>query len=923
MRSSCKKCRALLFAAVIIVFFNSANTSAFSLENKNSRKTVRIGLQDTDTVNPTGGDNRIIAFIKDYAQAIADYAGWNCIYVPGAWEDCLAREREGTIDILFDVSMTEERQKYFNYSSESMGTEMSILYGCHNTKYKYNDFKRFNGMKVACEKGSTIPVSFAEYAQQNGFSFTPVYYESGAVMFNALRKGEVDTLIQTNFYDAPEEFVMLAKCNPSPVYIVTPKADKKLKAELDNAMTQLFSFNPRFNADIYQYHFGTSATLITGYTTEEESYMASHPTVNVYYETTWEPFEYQRQGKAAGITPDIIRAIGKDTGIRFEFMLTPSTKDVYNSIVDHPNDAVMAVSYDYSWANKHDLLVTQPYIIGSVMRVTKTQGIEPKSVAVVKDGYLEHQIHAVYPNLEEKPFLTFAECLASVSKGDSDCVFLNYYQAGFYRSLEKYSEFSYQPDRNITQNISLGITKDSNPALYGILSKSLQRISADTVQGILNENSVMAEPLSLGILIRRYPIQTFGSIVFTLTLIGLLIILIVYASIRRKQSVILAAAKKDAENANNAKSEFLSRMSHDIRTPLHGIMGMTHIAKEQQNPPKTKDCLEKIDKSSHFLMGLVNDILDMSKMESGKIELHPEPYRAEDFNTYLDAVIRPLCEGKNQKLIIDAVRVPGFSPCVDILRTNQIFFNLFSNAVKYTPEGGTITCTLRETKTEGNKLVVTFDISDTGIGMSEQFQKVLFEPFTQENRESNTEIHGSGLGLAIVKKFTEAMGGTISVKSRLNEGTTFTVTLVAECKADVLEKEAQEKADSSFSRLAGKHILLCEDHPLNQEIAKALLEEKKMFVDIADNGQIGLEKFKRSPPGFYDAILMDIRMPVMDGYEAAKAIRTLARKDSATVPIIAMTADAFTGDMAKCTQAGMNGHITKPIDPNKLYEALI
>lgn len=912
-----------IYSLLLIITFCTTRLAAET--DIPNRRTVKVGLQDYDTINSSRDDNRLVSFIKDYSQAISDYAGWNCVYVPGLWSDCLEREKNGEIDILFDVSMTDERLRYFNYSSESMGTEMSILYGRKDTPLKYNDFTNFNGMKVACEKGSIISEVFSKYAKLNNFTFTPVFYDSGVYMFEALANGEVDAAVQTNFYDTPKGVVILAKCSPSPVYIVTQKSNSKLQAELDNAMAQLFSFNPRFNADMYQYHFTNSATQSSGYTQAEEKYLSSHPVVNVYYETTWEPFEFSQNGIAAGITPDIIRAIQKDTGITFNFMLTPSTQDVYNSIDSDKKDTIMAVSYDYSWANKHNLLITQPYINASVMRVTKSPNVIPKTVAVVKDGYLQHQIKTVYPELKEIPFLTFSECMSFLSNGEADCVFLNYYQAGFYRSSDKYNNFSYQPDSNLTQNISLGITKDSNSALYGILSKSLQKISSDTVQGILNENSLMKEPLTLRRLIRRYPTQSVILISAFLVLCGFLVIFIVSTEIRKKQNALLAAAKLEAENANNAKSEFLSRMSHDIRTPLHGIIGMTHIASGEQNPPKTVNCLQKIDQSSKFLMGLVNDILDMSKMESGKIELHPEPYSQKNFKTYIDAVIKPLCEEKNQNLIINENRTPGIEPLLDVLRANQILFNLFSNAVKYTPEGGSITCSVTETKADCGRLSIHLIISDTGIGMSEEFQKIIFQPFTQENRNSDSEIHGSGLGLSIVKKIIEAMSGTISVKSKLNEGTTFTIDVpadYAEIQTDENLTEAQAPGED-FSCLAGKHILVVEDHPLNQEIAKAILEEKKIIADIADNGQTGFEKFKHSPLNYYDVILMDIRMPVMDGYEATKAIRSLERSDAASIPIVAMTADAFTGDTQKCAQAGMNSHIAKPIDTDALYKILV
>ena len=389
----------------------------------------------------------------------------------------------------------------------------------------------------------------------------------------------------------------------------------------------------------------------------------------------------------------------------------------------------------------------------------------------------------------------------------------------------------------------------------------------------------------------------------------------------------LQEALVKANEAAKAKSEFLSRMSHDIRTPMNGIIGMTHIAKEQQNSPKTDECLNKIDTSSQFLLGLVNDILDMSKAESNKIELHLEPYPNEQFNSYIDAVIKPLCTEKNQTLTVEIIPIPKRIPLVDMLRLNQIYFNLLSNAVKYTPEGGNIKVIVSTKMITDTKIEMTTDVIDNGIGMSEKFQKVLFQPFTQEGRSDISERRGSGLGLAIVKKMIDIMGGTISVKSKIKEGTTFTFTLQFDTVlpsdvATATETSTKIKEKYSYENLRNKHILLCEDHPLNQEIAKALLEEKGMHVEIAENGQIGVEMFTQSPVAFFDVILMDIRMPIMDGYTATENIRTLDRPDAKQVPIIAMTADAFSDDVQKCLSVGMNGHVGKPIEPDKLMETL-
>jgi len=379
-----------------------------------------------------------------------------------------------------------------------------------------------------------------------------------------------------------------------------------------------------------------------------------------------------------------------------------------------------------------------------------------------------------------------------------------------------------------------------------------------------------------------------------------------------------------ADAANRAKSEFLSRMSHDMRTPLNGIIGMEHIARQQANPPRTDDCLAKIDTSSRFLLSLINDVLDMARVESGGIELHPEPYRHQDFAGYLTAVIRPLCDEKNQVLHLETIPLPGIVPLIDILRFNQIFFNLLSNAVKYTPEGGEIFVSVREQPAADHKVRIISTIRDTGIGMSREFQQVLFEPFSQENRDDCSERRGSGLGLAIVKKILDAMGGSVTVRSECGKGSEFTVSADFAC---LPEEEGgrialPETPAQKGGVLAGRHILVCEDHPLNQEITRVLLEARKVSVAMAENGQAGVRLFSRSAIGYYDLVLMDIRMPVMNGYEAAAAIRSLPRPDAGKVPIIAMTADAFADDVSHCRQTGMNAHIAKPIDPDRLYGVL-
>ena len=908
----------LLCAMLLLPAFTPAAEAAGG-----TRRIVRVGIPDADTVSSSGGENRTVVFMKEYLQAVAEYANWDYVYVEAPWSKCVEMVRSGDIDVLLAVSKTDERMGWFNYSSESMGTEMCYLYARGDTSLQFNDFKSFNGLRVGYEAGSTNIETLRAYGKQKGFSVEAVPYETGAAMFQALDAGEVDTVAQTNFYDTPAGHVILAKCGPSPIYIVTSKADPALKNEVDDAMSQLLSFDPSFNASMFKANFGTAASEHVGYTAAELAYLKTKPVVYFYYEQDWKPFEYESGGRAAGITPDVIRAIEKDTGIRFQFALTSSTQDVYSGVSSNPKDVVMAVSYDYLWANAHDLRVTQPYVTGSCIRVTKSRDVTPKTVAVVKDGYLASQVAEHYPGLAPADYLTPEACMDAVRRGEADCTFISYYQAINFRNASAYANLSYQPDEDLEQDISLGVTRGSDPALFGILSKSLQRLSAGKIQGILNKDSMLSQPLSLSLLMRRYPAQMALLLGFIGVLAGLLAFLLVSSSARQRKSEQLAAAKLAADEANDAKSEFLSRMSHDMRTPLNGIIGMTYLTSRLDLPEEARGNLRKIDTSSRFLLSLINDVLDMSKAESGKIELHPEPYPPEEFGQYIDAVIRPLCEEKNQTFTAEVDMPENCVPLMDKLRINQIVFNLLSNAVKYTPEGGEIRYSSHSRLLPDGRLAMHVEVRDNGIGMSEKFQQTLFDPFTQESRDDNSEIRGSGLGLAITKRLVDLMGGDISVSSEIGKGSVFAVDLTLGCAGEEQSGAAPESEEvRQPAALAGRHILLCEDHPLNQEIARALLTDRGALVEVAEDGANGVSIFSRSSVGYYDAILMDIRMPVMDGYEATRRIRALERPDAKTVPIIAMTADAFADDVQRCTDAGMNGHLAKPIEPALLYDTL-
>lgn len=395
------------------------------------------------------------------------------------------------------------------------------------------------------------------------------------------------------------------------------------------------------------------------------------------------------------------------------------------------------------------------------------------------------------------------------------------------------------------------------------------------------------------------------------------------------QKKALAQALSTAEKANHAKTEFFSRMSHDMRTPMNGILGLAELSMEENDVSTLKSNMAKIRESGNYLLSLINDTLDFQKIESGKLKLSPQIVATHSVLENIIDIILPAAKAKNINFQLTNHGADlDWYVRVDPVRIKQIFINLLSNAIKFTPEGGTVTFEFQCLRREGMISYNCFHITDTGVGMSESFiKKGLFKPFSQEYNEVSANYAGSGLGLSIVHSLVEMMGGRIEVSSEVGVGTTFTLYLdferIERIIAERLMQKEQQKQSGFENSLAGSKILLIEDHPLNAEISKKFLEKLGCQVQWADDGRKGVQAFEASALHEFNAILMDIRMPVLNGLEAAREIRSLARKDAQSIPIIAMTANAYDEDIQQALDAGMNCHLSKPINPTKLYETLI
>ena len=384
---------------------------------------------------------------------------------------------------------------------------------------------------------------------------------------------------------------------------------------------------------------------------------------------------------------------------------------------------------------------------------------------------------------------------------------------------------------------------------------------------------------------------------------------------------LLRAAKK-AEAANEAKTEFLQRMSHDIRTPINGICGMINVADHYaDNMEKQTECRAKIKKTSHLLLELINEVLDMSKLESDEVVLEDIPFNLNSIFEEILGVIEHMAAEQNIRIIWEEKEVTHWNLIGSPVHVKRILMNILSNAVKYNKENGYVYIGCREIPSKQTAMTtLEFVCRDTGIGMAEAFQKRIFEPFAQEHAGSRTKFAGTGLGMPITKKLAVKMGGTISFESKEGTGTTFVIRIPFQIDADMKDRtETEEKTETSIQ---GLHVLLTEDNELNMEIAEFVLQNEGAVVTKAWNGQKAVDIFRKSRPGEFDAILMDIMMPVMNGYEAAKMIRSLDREDAKVIPIIAMTANAFTEDKMRAKEAGMDEHIAKPVDGKLLVKVI-
>lgn len=671
------------------------------------------------------------------------------------------------------------------------------------------------------------------------------------------------------------------------------------------------------------------------------------------------PYARLVEGRLVGIIPDFCALIQQRSGIRMDIIVPDSYRDYVRRIDGCDFDLLLDAVPDSRFGLPADFAFTRSYISVGFTNVSLKSAADSQMVRVASPpAYSAAQVYIQQHYHSEQIVICggLEDCLAALKSGRCNVAVLSDFTAdilidGQVRSPYK-KAFTAISDEPIP--ISIALRRQGSPgALPGadicleLLNRAIESISPTTGAQIILRHTRSSPPEKTFMdSIYLHPF-TSVAIVIALGLLLLLIVVIIYQKKRQRTQEsyrhALELAVERAETANQAKAEFLSRVSHDIRTPINIIGSMTDFALEDiDSREKLEGDLAKIKSANTFLLSLINDVLDISKIDSGKIEIKPVPYNFDDYIANIRNMLEPLCAQKGIEVSIVS-RGGQRSAIVDSIRLNQITLNLLSNAVKYTPEGGTVTCTLENSSRPDGRIDFSLEVRDTGIGMSAEFQQHMFDPFSQEydNPRRPKASAGTGLGLSIVKRIVELMNGSISVESARGQGTAIRCSFVLDAAPPTAPASSpsavscgvpaspppaslprgRAPALSSFPPLAGR-VLLAEDNDLNAEIAQRLLEGFGLASERAKNGATAVKRFATSEPGYFSLILMDIQMPVLNGYEATDAIRALSRSDSGSVPIIAMTADAFDADVEKSLSSGMTAHVAKPIDRSALYAAL-
>ena len=848
-----------------------------------------------------------------YLEKIAEYTGWKMEYIPYYGEDnneailnALQDVKDGKADLIGPVLKNRGVEESYELCENNYGIVYTTLSALDNSDIREGDALSVRPLKVGLwEQASSINEQVIRYLQSESYDYELFYYGSFEEQYEALLQGSID-VISGRSLNIPERTRIVEEFSPQPYYFAMRKGNTELAEKLDEAIATLNQVQPSLQSVLFERYFMQNRYIFT-MTQEQKEYMVSVGTLRVLCVDHDAPYAYRKNGEPAGMMVSILNAFASDCGIRVEYTFCDTKDEAEKRLEKEHYDIFAGLPFTSRYCADIGYVRTR-----SVMESGLAYLYDPnnprRKVAAVVDG-----LDSLVDTADFQEILhcdNALECIQAVNRGKADYALAD--RSGLeYYIYDTYSPLLTSPVSGETQNITFAVARNSDLRLIRLLNDYIYSLSDQEKSMYLEDGNTHVHKASISKFVRLHPLQTV-FLVFILTAVVATTAFMLYHA--KKMHV----RNQELQQANQVRSEFLTRMSHDIRTPMNGIIGMLDISDHfLDNPEMLKTYHQKIRGASEYLLKLINDVLDMSKLDSGEITFAEESV---DLQAVIDSCMDILeSRAVEQGLKLSTSDPAKFDPPRVIsseLHLRQIMMNLMSNAIKYNRPGGNVWASAQVLSQDEDFVTCRFVVEDTGIGMSESFQKRMFEPFTQEHGEGRSSFMGTGLGLSIVKRIVDQMGGEIRVKSEEGVGTCFTCDL--RFRIDKTYHETGVQEEDAAERLAGMRILAAEDNDLNAEILLFFLQEIGADPVRVINGAEAVEAFARSEPGSYDCILMDIMMPVMDGYTAARKIRAMERADAKTVPIIALTANAFAEDAMWAEEAGMNAHVTKPVDMEKL-----
>ena len=919
-----------LLVFIMLAFHLSA------LARTSEKRVLRVAFPQVVGMSWTAEDGSHHGMLVDYLNEIAKYTGWEYEYIDTNRQTVLNEFIAGQYELMGGNYYIPGLEEYYAYPDYNMGYSRSLLLARSDdrTIHSYN-LESMNGKTIGVYENAKENIRrLKEFLAINGLDCKFQYYslkdmqKNDEGLYFYLMNGEIDLLLSGIIYNH-DSVRVIATYNSQPYYIVTNPSNKEVLDGLNMALERILDANPNFAAERYAANFPARLVNVQ-FSDWDLEYVKKRKTITVAVPENWYPFYCKEtsQKNHVGIMVDVLDKIKDFTGLDFSYVYAKNYSDAVHLVQRGKADILGFFLGDENDAAQLGLALSASYVSANniIVRNKACSYPAPGLVGALVEsqrfpsGISAEKIRS-YPGIKE--------ALAAVNSGEVD--FIYGLSSKMEQDILRYHFTNLAPVTLVNDQsaISFALPTPVDPDLLTVLNKAINNLSESERTVIRNRNleSIGVNEFSLTDFIYANPLQFMFIVMFVLSVLFTALLLAIGA---RMKATVIQGNLKRAEAANLAKSEFLSRMSHEIRTPMNGIVGMSTIAMQNiDNTDKIKDCLEKVIMSSKHLLALINDVLDMSKIESGKVELRHESF---NFRAFLQDFENLYGEqAKSKGISYETILASDLEVQIigDSLRLNQVLSNLLSNALKFTPAKGMIKLRVSKTGEDQENVYLRFEVIDTGCGIAEENYDKIFESFEQENVDVTYKYGGTGLGLSIVKRFTGLMGGGIHVTSVQGSGSTFTVDLpfgkIKESGKPTRFSDINGRNDLAKDCYAvdydfkGKRILLVEDNELNREIAEELIGVTGASVESAEDGVQAVEMFKESAEGYYDLILMDVQMPHMDGYEATRCIRALGRSDAQKVPIFAMTANAFAEDVQKSREAGMNAHISKPLNIRAVY----